>query len=127
VRPLTRIIIHHSASPLTTRTADIRRWHLDKGWSDIGYHRVIERDGSIHNGRDLDLVGAHTRGFNQDSIGICAVGNNTDSAESWTDAQIDALRKLVAALQLVFGELEIRGHRDLAATLCPGCDVGELL
>lgn len=53
----------------------IRGWHLDRGFADIGYHKVIRRDGTIENGRDTHLIGAHARGKNRDSLGICLEGN----------------------------------------------------
>ena len=77
MREINRIILHCSATPegehISTET--IRDWHVNKrGWSDIGYHFVVLLDGTIEAGRPLDRVGAHTKGHNEDSIGICIVG-----------------------------------------------------
>ena len=73
-----RIIYHHSLSDLST-VDNIRRYHMDHhGWSDIGYHFVVELDGQIEHGRAVTLVGAHAFGRNRDSIGVCIVGNLHD-------------------------------------------------
>jgi len=70
------IIIHCSATPegKDYTVEDIRRWHLKRGFKDIGYHYIIYRDGSVHVGRNKDLVGAHCEGHNAISIGICYIG-----------------------------------------------------
>ena len=76
MRDINKIIIHCSATPegRDVNTETIRQWHTAKGWSDIGYHYVIELDGSVNMGRDIDRIGAHTKGHNTGSIGICYVG-----------------------------------------------------
>lgn len=83
MRQINRIVVHCSATPegRDVTAADIRRWHKERGWRDIGYHAVVRLDGSIEPGRDLDNdggteehVGAHTYGLNADSLGICYVG-----------------------------------------------------
>ena len=73
MRNLSRIIIHCSATRegQDVSVDTIRRWHEDRGWSDIGYHFVIGIDGTIHRGRDIDKIGAHTYRHNLDSIGVC--------------------------------------------------------
>ena len=77
-RTIKRIIIHHSASPVSTTVEDIDRWHKERGWRGIGYHYVCLEDGSIAEGRHINKRGAHTRGHNTDSIGICITGNFQD-------------------------------------------------
>jgi len=69
------LIIHHSASASNTTVEDIRKWHKDKGWSDIGYHKIIYQDGSIHQGREDTVIGAQAFGANSVSLGICCIGN----------------------------------------------------
>ena len=77
MRDLNRIILHCSA---TREGKDfsvdtIRGWHVNgNGWSDIGYHWVIRIDGSIEVGRPLEKSGAHTKGHNKDSVGVCYIG-----------------------------------------------------
>ena len=78
-----KIIIHHSGGTAKDPLADtshhtfeiIKNYHVSKGWGDIGYNWLIEKDGSIHKGRDETVPGAHTIGQNTKSIGVCLVGN----------------------------------------------------
>jgi len=120
-----RIVIHHSASARDTTTRNmIRSWHKAKGWKDIGYHFVIEGDGSILLGRPLNKMGAHAKGANRDSIGICLTGDNTKPGQKWNAAQRKACRQLVTALRLVMPHLTVHGHREVGTTVttCPGTD-----
>lgn len=119
MRKLTKIIIHHSASPLTTKAADIEKWHRSRGFDGIGYHYVIESDGKIVDARPLEKIGAHCKGHNRDSIGICLVGDNTKE-QRWTLKQWESLTQLVLDIRRDHGDLTIYGHRDLAPTECPG-------
>ena len=98
----------------------IREWHLARGFRDVGYHYVIERNGAIRCARPIQVPGAHAKGHNHDSIGICCVGNNLDPDEKWDQAQQDGLRRLIEALRLVWPELEIFAHREVGQTACPG-------
>jgi N-acetylmuramoyl-L-alanine amidase len=85
MRDLKRIILHCTATPEGKHfdVDTIRRWHVkDRGWKDIGYHYVIYLDGSVHEGRPVDQVGAHTSGHNKDSIGIVYVGGCDKKYES---------------------------------------------
>lgn len=127
--PVRRLIIHHSASPLNTTVEDIRRWHVDgNGWDDIGYHHVISQLGIVYKGRDMAYQGAHTKGSNSDSIGVCVVGNNTQEVNRWTREQVSALNRLWLAMQLLWEGIEVYGHRDISTgTECPGVDVRALL
>ena len=76
IKVVNYITIHCSATRAEQNITeeDIRKWHLDRGWSDIGYHCVIRRNGMIEFGRPLDVCGAHVKGYNHNSIGICLVG-----------------------------------------------------
>ena len=126
MRPINRIIVHHSASPREATTRHmIEEWHRANGWKGIGYHWVIEGDGLRYATRSMEIAGAHARGANHDSIGICTVGNNCEPDERWTPQQEDTLRALIGELLSRFGPLDIIGHRDVpgAKTLCPGIDV----
>ena len=127
MRTLNRIIIHCAATPpdMDIGVAEIRKWHTDKGWSDIGYHWVITRGGQIEAGRPVEIPGAHAKGHNQDSIGICMVGgvdadNKPDS--NFTRKQWAALDDLVARLHGEYGYLEVFGHRDYSTKACPSFD-----
>lgn len=137
MREIKQIIIHCSDTypNMNTRADDIRRWHMDRGWSDIGYNAVICRDGVVEPGRDLDgdgdvydEVGAHARGFNENSIGICMVGGKARPGEqpcNFTFAQWSSLRTLVDNLLERFPGAEVIGHNDVSDKSCPTFDVKE--
>ena len=125
---ISRLIVHHSASPRNVTTTQIHHWHVKgKGWSDIGYHYIITGEGKVEYGRPLSKVGAHCRGHNRDSIGVCVVGNNTVPEHKWSMQQVASLQDLVYGLRLVFPNLIVRGHNEYANTLCPGVGIQQLL
>ncbi len=119
------IIVHCSATPRgrDIGAREIRAWHLQRGFNDIGYHYVVRLDGTIEAGRSLGQIGAHCLGKNACSIGICYVGGvESDGkipADTRTDAQRRALDELIASLRRIFPRAEVRGHRDFAAKACP--------
>ncbi len=129
MRTINLAVVHHSASGTFTRAREIERWHLARGWSSIGYHYLIEADGKLVRGRPVEIMGAHAKDHNAQSIGICVVGDNTHGGRHWEAQQIDALRALCGMLQAVRPDILILGHRDVAPgeTLCPGIDVRALL
>ena len=116
------VVLHHSGSAMERTTIhSIHRWHLQLGWLGCGYHYVIHSDGSIFQGRALDVVGSHARGFNDRSVGICVVGDF--ELEYPLLCQQEALGKLLVYLindKLGGQSLSIKRHKDVAATLCPG-------
>lgn len=119
-RPATRrIIIHHSASPDVSAQV-IHSWHLEKGWSGIGYHYVIRADGTVESGRPRDMIGAHAGAeVNRDSIGICLTGSFMEHQPG--TEQLDSLVQLLAYLEDTYGNgIEVLRHKDVAATDCPG-------
>ena len=127
-RELNKIVIHCSATEQGRHftVEDIRRWHLARNFRDIGYHYVIYIDGHIERGRPRMDQGAHAKGFNTDSIGICYVGGliNKKPADTRTVPQIHALRGLVEGLKIAFEIDEVVGHRDLSHDRsCPCFDV----
>ena len=105
----------------------IRKIHRGQGWLDIGYHKVIKRDGTVENGRDLNNVGAHVKGHNSYSIGIALVGgvdNDMKAEDNYTDKQFSALQMLLLSLAKDYPNAEIVGHRDLDNRKeCPSFDV----
>ena len=128
-RRIDEIIIHCTATPegKDYTVDDIRRWHKQQGWSDIGYHYVIYRDSTVAIGRDVDLVGAHCQGHNAHSIGICYVGgvdvNGRASKDTRTDLQKAALLSLLVDLRKIYPYAKIYGHRDFdARKACPSFD-----
>jgi len=131
MRDISHIIIHCSATPegRDVKAEEIKQWHLDKGWSDIGYHYVIELDGCVQLGRPLDREGAHTIGRNHDSIGVCYVGgmdkDMKEPKDTRTQAQLVALRSLLIDLLRKFETPQISGHNQHSSKACPSFDVPE--
>lgn len=128
MKEVKEIIVHCSATaegkPFTI--ADIRRWHKAQGWDDVGYHYVIHLDGSIHQGRGEAFQGAHCKGHNAHSIGVCYIGgcaaDGKTPKDTRTDAQNAALLALLKRLRKRYPEATIHGHRDFAAKACPSFD-----
>lgn len=129
MRKINKIIIHCSDTPedMDFTVADIDAWHRDRGFSSIGYHFVIYRDGSVHTGRPLEQVGAHCFGQNANSVGICYIGGRAAKGvkpvDSRTPAQRSALRRLVADLRRQFPAATVHGHNEFANKACPCFDV----
>lgn len=131
MRNIDTIFIHCSATrPSQDIGAEvIKSWHLDRGWSDIGYHYVIRRDGEIETGRAEELPGAHAKGHNQNSLGICVVGGIDSSGSpdsNFTRAQWHSLEELVKRLTGPTGPApgaNVRGHREVSHKACPCFDV----
>jgi hypothetical protein len=125
---ISRIVLHHSASPRETTTIeDIRRWHIGRGFSDVGYHFVIEGNGALRYGRQLDTVPAAQKGANAGTVAVCIVGDNTKTGEGWNEAQRISAHSLIAILRSVLGRrLAVCGHRDVAPSECPGLEVQEV-
>lgn len=123
-RTINEIIVHCSATKegQDFTTADIKRWHLARGFSDIGYHYVIYRDGSVHTGRNVNTSGAHCTGHNAHSIGVCYIGGldkNGKPKDTRTDAQKDALLKLLKQLKQLYPKATIYPHCKFANKACP--------
>jgi len=131
VRPLDKIILHCSATPEGKHfdVETIRKWHLQRGWKDIGYHFVIYLDGSVHEGRPIEQVGAHTQGQNTGSIGICYIGGVTKDGKTAKDtlneAQEIAMVNLIHALRDEYGDMTLHGHNEFASKACPSFKVYE--
>lgn len=127
-RAIREIIVHCSATPEGKDYSidDIRKWHKLRGFSDIGYHYVVYRDGSVHVGRDVDLIGAHCTGHNAQSIGVCYIGgcdkDGKTPKDTRTGKQIDALFDLLVQLRSIYPNARIYGHRDFANKACPSFD-----
>lgn len=128
MRNIDLVVVHHSASSVQTSTEQIRAWHLARGWSDIGYHYVIEMEGGLVRGRPLELIGAHALGHNETSIGVCITGHN-GGEHPWDAFQIEALRALASLLRAAWPGIPILGHRDVMPehTACPGVDVQAII
>ncbi|RJE81262.1 N-acetylmuramoyl-L-alanine amidase [Paracoccus sp. JM45] len=138
--PVREIIVHCSATqpdwmasrPMAEKLAEIRRWHKANGWSDIGYHWIIDRDGTVLAGRAETVIGAHTIGKNTGTIGICLIGGygsaETDAfGKNFTTQQDITLRHMIDAISSRTGIERISGHNQYAAKACPGFNVPEWL
>lgn len=129
MRIITEIIIHCSATPegKDYTVEQIREWHKQRGFSDIGYHYVIYRDGSIHTGRPIERIGAHCLGHNAHSIGVCYIGgvakDGKTPKDTRTEAQKESLIKLIKDLKKKYPKATIHGHREFANKACPSFDV----
>ena len=137
MRKITEIIVHCTATRAdwwaskrtSEKVREIKRWHVqDRGWADIGYHFLIDRDGTIAKGRDITRDGAHVQGKNKGTIGISLFGGHgsaeTDKfSQHFTPEQDAALRRLLAELQATYGKVPVTGHNQYAAKACPGFNV----
>lgn len=136
-RTITEIIVHCTATPegKDYTVEEIRRWHTTpppkgRGWSDIGYHYVIDRKGHILPGRDVDKIGAHCESHNSHSIGIVYIGgmtaDNKKTKDTRTLSQKAALLKLILELRRLYPKAKIYGHHDLdKGKECPCFDAKE--
>lgn len=136
MRTINQIIVHCSATPpsMDIGVDEIRGWHVDeRGWSDVGYHFIIRRNGDLEHGRPIARAGAHAKGFNEKSIGICLIGgtdsdDKTKAEANFTLEQYLALFEHANFLMNGYGIKDIKGHRDLPGVIkaCPCFDVKSL-
>ncbi len=124
MRDIREIIVHCSATRkgMDFRSADIDRWHRERGWKCIGYHYVVDIDGKLETGRALTEQGAHCRGHNRNSIGICYIGGLDEygqPCDTRTAAQKTTLLHLIRRLKELFPQAKVYGHRDFANKACP--------
>jgi len=119
-----KIIVHHSASAKSTTKSDIEKWHKERGFAGIGYHMVIGANGTKEEGRSSSKAGAHAKGTNSDSLGICVTGNfETEAPDT---KQVDALTEVLIrwCKEYKLKETDIYGHYNApggtTATSCPG-------
>ena len=110
------IILHHAAG--NGSALDIDRIHKNKGWSGIGYHFYVRKDGSVYEGRPIDTVGAQCTGYNSVSMGICFEGNFEN--ETMTNAQLKSGIEIASYCKGMYSNAKVVKHSDLFATACPG-------
>ena len=134
MRPISEIICHCTATrpewmagkPTSEKVAEVRRWHVqDRGWKDIGYHFLIDRDGTVAKGRPVEQVGAHTMDHNVGSIGISLFGGHGSAADDkfadhFTPSQDAALHATIMKLIAIYKVAKVSGHNQYAAKACPG-------
>ena len=127
MRTINEIIIHCSATKEGNKisAATIDKWHKDRGWRCIGYHYVVRIDGSIEYGRPVQDIGAHVKGRNKHSIGVCYIGGldaNMEPKDTRTRDQKESLLYLLKTLKRLHPEATIHGHREFANKACPCFD-----
>lgn len=138
MRKIDEIIVHCAAThpnwwegkSAEEKRDEIRRWHVqDNGWDDIGYHAIIDRDGTVAQGREDAVQGAHCKGRNATTLGVCLLGghgsNENDKFEDhFTPAQDRALRLWIEHKQNIHPTIKtVSGHNQYAAKACPGFNV----
>jgi N-acetylmuramoyl-L-alanine amidase len=140
-RPLSEVIVHCTATrpdwwagrSTADKVAEVRRWHMQgNGWRNIGYHLLIDRNGTVAFGRPLAETGTHTMGRNPGTIGVALFGGHGSAStdrfgDHFTPEQDAALRRVLAALQAHYGPLAVTGHNQWAAKACPGFNVPKWL
>ncbi len=141
MRLINEITVHCSATradwmqgkPTSEKVAELKRWHLQRGFADVGYHYIIDRDGTVQKGRPVVTVGAHEPKVNATSIGICLLGgfgSNANDAfdQNYTIEQDAALRDLIDNLKQEYPKIKkVTGHNDYANKACPGFRVSRWL
>lgn len=132
MRKIDKIILHCSATKEGQQFTikDIDAWHKQRGFKYVGYHYVILLDGTVETGRPESEVGAHTLGQNANSIGICYIGGldaNAKPKDTRTDAQREALIKLVKELKAKYPGVTVHGHNEFANKACPSFNVKDEL
>lgn len=120
MRNLKKHFIHCSDTPskMDIGRKEINRWHKSRGWTMVGYHFIIRRDGTIEEGRPIEMIGAGVYGHNRDSIHTCLVGRG-----EYTKKQFKSLRRLIKR----FNELKTLGHNEVSSKGCPLFDVQKFL
>lgn len=118
MREIREIIIHCSdtAEGQNYHARDIDKWHRAQGFRKIGYHYVIDIDGLIEKGRDLEEIGAHCKGHNEHSIGICYIGGRGKDGQykdTRTENQKTSMKLLWQYLHMLYPNALIFGHNDL--------------
>jgi len=130
-RKLTNFIVVHCAATKPEQDVgadEIRKWHLARGFSDIGYHYVIRRNGVRELGRPTWAVGAQVEGYNYESVGVCLVGGVNDEgqpADNFTTEQMITLGATIHGLLIEYPGAVIRGHHDMPAA--PDATVEQIL
>jgi len=129
MREINKIIVHCSATREgeNFEVSEIRKWHVEgRGWSDIGYHFYIDLYGNIHKGRDIAKIGAHCKGHNRNSIGICYCGGVEADGKTPKDTrnteQKEALLCVLRTLKAMYPNAIIHSHNDFANKACPSFD-----
>jgi len=124
MRKIRKVIIHCADTPddKNFSVLDIDRWHKERGWKKVGYHYVIDKKGIIQVGRFESEIGAHCKGLNTESIGICLIGR-----KDFNDKQMKCLTELIDDLRYRYPQASVHGHCEFSYKTCPNFDVQEWL
>lgn len=134
MRKITEIILHCSATQegKDFHAKDIDKWHRQRGFNEIGYNFVIDLDGTIEEGRNIEKIPAHCKGHNATSIGICYIGGcdkNLKPKDTRTDAQKKAMKILVHQLMEKYNIPlnNVYGHYQFCSSkACPSVKIEQL-
>ena len=132
MRDINKIILHCSATregqDISTET--IRGWHVnERGWSYIGYHYVVLLDGTVDKARPVERQGAHVRGKNKGSIGVCYIGGcdaDMNPKDTRNEAQKKSLEELITYLMESYDDATLHGHNEFSSKACPSFNVQEV-
>lgn len=118
------IFVHCSATKpgMDIGLREIRQWHRERGFLDVGYHFIIRRDGTVEEGRPVDVVGSHVQGHNHNSVGICLVGGidaKGNYEANFTASQMHSLTVTLGRVKALYKGVTIRAHHDVAPKACP--------
>jgi N-acetylmuramoyl-L-alanine amidase len=130
MRKINYIVVHCTATQegKDFKAKDIDRWHKERGWKKIGYHYVVDLDGTIEKGRKEEEIGSHVAGWNKNSIGVVYVGGldkNGNPKDTRTEAQKEALWKILISLIIKYPDATIHGHNEFSSKACPCFSVKE--
>ena len=122
------IFVHCSATKpeMDIGVETIRMWHKQQGWLDVGYHFIIKRDGTVEEGRPVNVVGSHVKDWNSRSVGVCLVGGINAKGQfeaNFTPAQMNSLRNKLEELMRQYPDAALMAHHSVAAKACPSFDV----
>ena len=141
MRKIDELIIHCTATraewmsdnSTAAKVKEVTKWHLERKFSNVGYHYLIDRDGTVAEGRPVEEAGAHAKGHNDHSIGISLFGGHGGDQddkfeENFTPEQDRALRRLIAQLRMEYPAIKtVRGHNEVSAKMCPCFQVSKWL
>ena len=120
-RSKTDYIVLHHAEAVKCTAQDVHSWHRANGWTGIGYHFFVRKDGTIYCGRPINVVGAHVQGMNSCSVGICAEGDYHTKEKTMPQAQKKSIIELCQYLKKnYYPNAKIVGHREIGDSNCPG-------
>jgi len=131
MRNINKIIVHCSATRegQDVLVETIRDWHKSRGFNDIGYHFYVELDGTIRKGRSIDKMGAHCKGQNRNSIGVCYAGgvesDGRTPKDTRNEAQKESLLMVLKVMKAMYPHATIHSHNEFAAKACPSFDATE--